>query len=84
MSSDALTFGGKVFAFYTTKGRFEGLGLRLGREFEVAPLKLADWSYLAPFKTKPPMPDWIVVGVADAHRWPELARLALAQARRRA
>ncbi len=81
MSSEALTFGGKVFAFHTTKGRFAGLGLRLGRDFDVASLKLANWSHLAPFKSKPPMMDWIVVGAGDADRWRALARLALDQAR---
>lgn len=77
MSSDAITYGGKVFAFYTTKGRFEGLGVRLGRDFDVAGLKLSAWQHLAPFKSKPPMKDWILVGPADRNRWPELARLAL-------
>ncbi|MCP4384489.1 MAG: hypothetical protein GY798_24270 [Hyphomicrobiales bacterium] len=77
MSSDAVTFGGKVFAFYTTRGRFAGLGIRLGRDLDVFSLKLTDWEYLAPFKSKPPMMDWIVVGKQDRDRWPEMARLAL-------
>jgi len=79
MSSDAITFGGRVFAFYTGKGRFEGLGLRLGRAFDVNALALSSWEYLAPFKSKPPMKDWILVGAAHRNRWPELARLALKQ-----
>ncbi|WP_421725364.1 hypothetical protein [Bauldia sp.] len=77
MSSDAVTFGGKVFAFFTTKGRFAGLGVRLGRDLDVFSLKLTDWEYLAPFKSKPPMMDWILIGPADRDRWPEMARLAL-------
>ena len=77
MSSDAVTFGGKVFAFYTTKGRFAGLGVRLGREVGVFSLKLAEWEYLAPFKTKPPMMDWILIGSGDRDRWPEMAGLGL-------
>ena len=77
MSSDAVTFGGKVFAFFTTKGRFAGLGVRLGRETDVFSLKLSEWEYLAPFKTKPPMMDWILIGASDRDRWPELARLGL-------
>jgi len=76
MSSAAVTLGGKVFAFYTTKGRFHGLGLRLGRDFDVDSLKLSSWQHLAPFKTKPPMKDWILIGVDDITRWPELAELA--------
>ncbi len=81
MSSDAVTLRGKVFAFHTTKGRFEGLGLRLGRDFDVESLDLTSWSYLAPFKTKPPMKDWILVGPEDLQRWPELAALALSRIR---
>jgi hypothetical protein len=77
MSSDAVTYGGKVFAFYTTRGRFEGLGVRLGRDHDIAGLKLSSWEYLAPFKSKPPMKDWILVGPVERKRWPELARLAL-------
>lgn len=76
MSSDAVTFGGKVFAFYTTKGHFAGLGVKLGRDLDVFSLKLTEWEYLAPFKSKPPMMDWIVVGNQDRDRWPEMARLA--------
>ena len=79
MSSDAVTFGGRVFAFYTGTGRFEGLGVRLGRTFDVDALALSSWGYLAPFKSKPPMKDWILVGPAERKRWPELARLALKQ-----
>jgi hypothetical protein len=77
MSSDAVTFGGKVFAFYTTRGRFAGLGVRLGREVDVFSLKLTEWEYLAPFKSKPPMMDWVLIGRQDGARWPEMARLAL-------
>jgi hypothetical protein len=77
MSSDAVTFGGKVFAFYTTRGRFAGLGVRLGREVDVFSLKLTEWEYLAPFKSKPPMMDWVLIGRKDGARWPEMARLAL-------
>jgi len=81
MSAPAVTQNGKVFAFFSTKGGIVGLGCRLGRTFEVASLGLAEWQHLAPFKTKPPMKDWIVAGPADASRWEELAETALAQAR---
>lgn len=77
MSSDAVKFGGKVFAFYTNKGRFAGLGVRLGRDVDVFSLKLKAWEYLAPFKSKPPMMDWILIDGQDRLRWPEMARFAL-------
>ena len=84
MSAEALTWQGKVFAFYSTKGGRVGLGCRIGREFDLSWLGLTDWQHLAPFKTKPPMKDWIVVGAGDQHRWQELADtcLKLAQTRK--
>lgn len=81
MSSDAVTLGGKVFAFHTTKGRFEGLGLRLGRDYDVESLGLTAWEHLAPFRSKPPMLDWVLVGADDIDRWPELASIALERMR---
>lgn len=81
MSADALTFDGKVFAFWSTKGGRTGLGCRLGRDCSVDALGLSDWQHLAPFKTRPPMKDWIVVGVNDAAHWQRLIGLALDKAR---
>lgn len=81
MSSDAVTLRGKVFAFHTTKGRFEGLGLRLGRDYDVEGLGLTAWEHLAPFRSKPPMLDWVLVGPQDIDRWPELAAIALERMR---
>ncbi len=83
MSADALTYKGKVFAFFSTKGGREGLGCRLGRDMNVETLGLQDWQYLAPFKTKPPMKDWIVAGQQDLSLWPKLLELSLNLARTR-
>ena len=84
MSAEALTYGGKVFAFFSTRGGRAGLGCRLGRDFDMGALALADWQYLAPFRTKPAMKDWIVAGEGDRSRWPDLMRVAfdVAQARK--
>ena len=81
MSAQALTRKGKVFAFYSTKGGRVGLGCRLGRDYPVSELGLTDWQHLAPFKTKPPMRDWIVAGEGDMAKWDELASEALRIAR---
>ena len=81
MSSPAVTLGGKVFAFYCANNLMTGIGARLGRDFDVDGLGLTDWSVLSPFKSKPPLKDWIVVGPADMARWSEVARLALKQMR---
>lgn len=83
MSAQALTHAGKVFAFHSTKGGRAGLGCRLGRDFDVAGLGLTDWQHLAPFRTKPPMRDWIVAGAGDLARWPGLIDAALRIARDR-
>ncbi|MEM6914766.1 MAG: hypothetical protein AAF511_12395 [Pseudomonadota bacterium] len=83
MSADALTFDGKVFAFFSTKGGRVGLGCRVGRDLDLEALNLSDWQHLAPFKTRPPMKDWIVLGEGDRSRWDELAQLCLTLARER-
>ena len=77
MSADALTLNSKVFIFYSKKGGREGLGCRIGRETDIGALGLSDWQYLAPFKSKPPMKDWIVIGAGDVDRWMELASICL-------
>ncbi|MEM7644366.1 MAG: hypothetical protein AAF366_17850 [Pseudomonadota bacterium] len=83
MSAESLTYGGKVFVFHSTKGGRPGLGCRLDRNFDIASLDLTDWQHLAPFKTRPPMKDWIVAGAGDLPRWPLLAETALTLARAR-
>ncbi|MEO0495903.1 MAG: hypothetical protein AAF141_00835 [Pseudomonadota bacterium] len=83
MSADALTYAGKVFAFFSQKGGRVGLGCRVGREADLAHLQLRDWQHLAPFKTKPPMKDWIVLGAGDLPHWSELARHCLNTARQK-
>ncbi len=81
MSAPAITHRGKVFAFYSAKGGIIGMGCRLGRDYDFATLDDLDWQHLAPFKTKPPMKDWIVCGLKDVEKWPELATTALNLAR---
>lgn len=77
MSAEALTFGGKVFTFFSTKGGGTGLGCRLGRDYPFDQLGLREIRHLAPFKTKPPMRDWILVDFADADRWADMAKISL-------
>ena len=83
MSADALTWCGKVFAFYSIKGGQEGMGCRLGREFDIERLGLKDWQNFAPFKTRPPMKDWIVVGQGELQHWPDVIQTALKIAQNR-
>jgi len=73
MSSPALRYQGKVFAFYHGKKMI----FRLGRDFQPEAFNIQHYSLLAPFKTKPPMVDWFEIPSADQHRWEELSRYAL-------
>ena len=82
MSHPALVHGGKVFAFLASNGSAGGLGLRLGRDIDPAALP-ADHGPLAPFKTKPPLRDWVVLGPSTTALWPELTETALRIARGR-
>ncbi len=81
MSADALTYRSKVFVFFSTKGGRVGLGGRIGREIDPATLGLRDWQHLAPFKTKPPMKDWIVAGIGDVDEWMPLTLFCLDKCR---
>ena len=74
MSSPALKFGDKVFAFYSAKF---GMGFRLGRDFDFSSLPTDEWSLLSPFKTKPPMRDWVVIPDLQSQTWLEVTRTAL-------
>ena len=73
MSSPALHYQGKVFAFYYGKK----MVFRLGRDFQPETFNIQHYRLLAPFKTKPPMVDWFEIASADQHRWEELSRYAL-------
>jgi len=73
MSSLALHYQGKVFAFYYRKK----IVFRLGRDFQPETFNIQHYRLLAPFKTKPPMVDWFEIASADQHRWEELSRYAL-------
>ena len=79
MSSDAVTWGGKVFAFHTPRGRFIGMGFRIGRDNDPGDLGVAEWEHLAPVKSRPPMWDWVLVPPSQSAHWEALARLALKQ-----
>ncbi len=73
MSSPALHYQGKVFAFFDGKQ----MVFRLGRDFQPESFYIRHSRVLAPFKTKPPMVDWFEIPSADQHRREELSRYAL-------
>ncbi len=73
MSSPALHYQGKVFAFYYGKK----MVFRLGRDFQPELFDVQHYRLLAPFQTKPPLVDWFEIPFDDQHRWEELSRYAL-------
>lgn len=74
MSAPALQYRGKVFAFFHK----EAMTFKLGKKFDPESFGLREWSYLNPFKNKPPMRAWVVVEATEMDQWPYLTELALA------
>lgn len=72
MSSPGLKYKNKVFAFFWD----DHMGFKLGKEYDIAAHGSKKWSYLSPFKTKPPMKAWYVLPKEEAHLWDELTNVA--------
>ena len=73
MSSPGIKYKNKVFAFYYNKE----MVFKLGKEFDPASFKIEKFSYLSPFKNKPPMMAWFVITLEDEDKWEALAGEAL-------
>lgn len=76
MSSPGLKCKGKVFAFYHK----EQMGFKLGKDFDPEAFGIDTWSYLSPFKQKPPMKAWFLIPFSEKEQWEKLANLALEKA----
>jgi len=73
MSAPALKAKGKVFAFFHK----EEMTFKLGKDFDPEAYGLLNWSYLSPFKNKPPMKAWFAVPFSQKETWKDLTQLAL-------
>jgi hypothetical protein len=73
MSSPALRYKSRVFAFYHKNEMI----FKLGREFDPETFKLKEYSILNPFKNKAPMYDWFQVSFVENKKWKKLAVYAL-------
>ncbi len=73
MSSPAITYKGKVFAFYHQ----DEMVFKLGKDFDPASHGLQDYSLLNPFKNKPPMAAWFCIPLNEQDKWAVLAEAAL-------
>ncbi len=74
MTSPGIRYDGKVFAFFWNNKMVFKLGKDrdLSKEFNIA-----EFSFLNPFKNKPPMKGWYVVEKMYKEKWPDLAKEAL-------
>ena len=73
MSTPGIIYKNKVFAFYYNKE----MVFRLGKGFDLSPFEIENFSFLNPFRNKPPMTGWFQITFADHEKWEELARVAM-------
>lgn len=74
MSSRALTFNGKVFAFFHNNE----MGFKLGPNFDAPKWGIVNAKPLSPFKTKPPLKGWYLIDQQESDQWESLTEMALA------
>lgn len=74
MSRPGVKYKGKVFAFFR-KGQ---MVFKLGHDYDPKEDGIENWSYLNPFKNKPPMKGWYQIPFSHRDAWPGLAEKALA------
>lgn len=73
MSSEAITYEGKVFAFFSRKKK---MVFKLGKDFNTHNLEI-DIAVFNPFKNRPPLNGWFEVSFKDKEQWESLTKTAL-------
>ena len=73
MSSPGIKYKNKVFAFYYK----EKMVFKLGQNFDMEFLNIKNYSFLSPFKNKPPMKAWYEIPFTESDKWEDLAHTAL-------
>lgn len=73
MSSPAIHYNGKVFAFFSKNKK---MVFKLGKDFfpKDSEITLSEFN---PFKTKKPLKGWYEVDFEQHEKWPDLTSLAL-------
>ena len=79
MREPALKCNGKVFMFYYEAK--EAMCFKLGKNFPIEEHGVSEYSHLNPFKNKPPMMAWYLVGGEYEETWDRLAESALTSMR---
>lgn len=72
MSAPGIKYKSKVFAFYYN----QEMVFRLGKDFDPESEGISEFSYLNPFKNKPPMKGWLQIGFQYENKWLPLANKA--------
>ena len=75
MREPAMKCKGKVFTFYYADSN--AMCFKLGKGYEIEGHGITDYEFLSPFKNKPPMYAWFMVGDQHQSLWEELAHVAL-------
>ena len=73
MRAPGITYKGKVFAFYYENA----MCFKLGKSFDPESEGITNYTHLSPFKNKPAMKAWFIVGDIYKEKWELLAGLAL-------
>ena len=73
MSSPAIHFRNKVFAFLSRKNK---MVFKLGKDFDLSSVEV-ELSEFSPFKTKKPLSGWYEVGFEHHEKWVPLTEMAL-------
>ena len=72
MSSEAIHYKGKVFAFFSTKQK---MVFKLGKSFNVQTIDVPLEKF-SPFKNKKPMSGWYQLGTEYIDSWESLTNMA--------
>ncbi len=74
MSSDALKYKGKVFAFISPG---ENMVFKLGKDYPATESEASVLSEFNPFKNKGPLPGWFMVNKINSNLWEHYTLYAL-------
>ncbi|WP_343486932.1 hypothetical protein [Allomuricauda sp. d1] len=73
MSSPAIHYNGKVFAFFSTKQK---MVFKFGKDYPLETLSV-ELQEFSPFKTKRPLSGWYEASFTNKKDWETLAELSL-------
>ncbi len=72
MTASGLKWKTKVFAFFYE----DAMTFKLGKDYAIEDHEIADFAFLSPFKTKPPMKAWYIISAKYMDKWESLTNIA--------